>query len=198
MEKSTWEELAKEMKAQEGGGIFFFLKEGRTRLRLVPEKGTENNERPRFWIDTEGSYNGKPNKRRILLGIVAGADGREIPDEDKNKVVPLLVAPSIVTQVVEILATGWDLFSAKEGHAIAIARSGSGLQTTYRVDVSPSAIPLPDTIQYLDKNLEELDVEYRKQKQGGSTQAQGTGTSTPETKEVESASLSDSGSGADW
>ncbi|KKK60431.1 hypothetical protein LCGC14_3024440, partial [marine sediment metagenome] len=103
MDTTTWETLAQQMKDQEGGGIFFFLKPGRTRLRIVPIKGTEQNERPEFWTDTEGSYNGKPNKRRILLGIVAGADGREIPDEDKNKVVPLLVAPTVVTQIVEML-----------------------------------------------------------------------------------------------
>lgn len=177
IDTSTWEQLAAELKSKEGGGIFFFLKEGRTRLRIVPLVGTENDKRPQFWIDTEGTWNGKPNKRRILLGIVAGATGREIPDEDKNKVTPLLVAPTVVSQIVDILASGFDLFSAKGGHAIAIVRSGQGLGTTYRVDASPDPIPLPDTIEYLDKNLEQLDVEYRNQ---DSTPSSTTGNNTTE------------------
>lgn len=191
MDTSTWEDLAAELKSKEGGGIFFFLKEGRTRLRIVPLVGTENDSRPQFWIDTEGIWQGKPNKRRILLGIVAGATGREIPDENKNKVTPLLVAPTVVTQIVDILASGFDLFSAKKGHAIAIVRSGQGLGTTYRVDASPDPIPLPDTIEYLDKNLIQLDVEFRNNQTT-------TPTSTPATSTEDSSPANNTAPGDDW
>lgn len=163
IDTTSWEKQLQEMKDAEGGGIFFFLKPGRTRLRIVPEQGTENDSLPSFWIDTEGMYQEKVNKRRILLGIVAGADGREIPDEDKNKVVPLVVAPSIVTQIIELLAGGHDLFSKNEGHAIAINRTGVNLGTSYSVQNSPSPVPLPDVIQYCEFSLQELDLQYRKQ-----------------------------------
>lgn len=170
LDTSSWEKQLAEMKDAEGGGIFFFIKPGRTRLRLVPEQGTENDAMPSFWIDTVGNYQGKPNKRRILLGIVAGADGREIPDEDKNKVVPLLVAPSVVTQIIELLAGGHDLFGKISGHAIAINRSGTGLGTDYAVQNSPDPVPLPDVIQYCEMSLSKLDEHYREQ---------GTKTTTP-------------------
>lgn len=161
MENSTWSELSKELEAKEGGGIFLFIKGGRTKVRLVPLKGTENDERPSFWTDTVGAWNGQPNKRRIILGIVAETPGRTILNEDKNKVIPIVVAPTVLTQIVKVLDVGFDLFGATTGHAIAIERTGEGRGTTYRVDASPHAIALPDNIKYLDMNLHQLDAHYR-------------------------------------
>lgn len=182
MPKNEWQDMVDELKAGQGGGRFFFLKPGRTRIRLVPVPGTENETRPTFFQPTEGNYQGKVNKRQILLAIIVGAEGREIPDEDKNKVQPLLVAPTVVTQIVETLAEGWDLLSPK-GHGVSIVRSGQGLQTTYKVTPSPTPIPLPEPIVYIDSTMAELDAEYR---------AQDADKSTPATSPASSAPVADS------
>ncbi len=161
MDSSTWAKLSEELEAKESGGIWLFPKVGETYIRIVPLKGTENDERPAFWIDTVGAWQGKANKRRILLAIVKETPGRTILDEDKNKVVPLIVAPTVVSQVVKVLAAGFDLFGETTGHALKIARTGEGRGTSYRVDASPHPIALPDNVRYLDMDLNQLDAHYR-------------------------------------
>jgi len=160
MAKNKWQTMVDNLKESQGGGSFFFLKAGRTRVRVVPVPGTEGDEYPTFFTDTEGSFQGKVNKRRILLGIVVQAEGKEITEEDKTKVVPLLVAPSVVTQILETLAEGWDLLGAN-GHGITINRTGVNLGTEYSVLPSKTPIPLPQALTYPEKSLAELDEEYR-------------------------------------
>lgn len=161
IDQDTWKKLSEELEAKESGGIWLFPKVGETYIRIVPLLGTEKDERPAFWIDTVGAWQSKPNKRRILLAIVKATPGRTILDEDKNKVIPLIVAPTVVSQIVKVLAAGFDLFGATTGHALKIARTGEGRGTSYRVDASPAPVALPDTVRYLDMNLNQLDAHYR-------------------------------------
>ena len=100
MSNQTWQGMLEDMTASQGGGKFFFVQPGRTRVRLIPAAGTENDPTPRFFIETESYFQNKPKKRFIILGLVAEATGREITEEDKQKVRPLVVPPVVVKKII--------------------------------------------------------------------------------------------------
>lgn len=177
MENKSWQSMLDDMQSSQGGGKFFFVQPGRTRVRLVPEKGTEQDPYPSFFIETQGQFQGKPKKRYIMRGIVVEATGRELSEEDQRTIRPLLVPPAVVKKVLALLTEGYSLLDAATGHGITILRDGKGINTQYDVVASPSAKPLSEFGDIVDipESLAQLDSEYRVQ---ASTQASG-GTPAP-------------------
>ncbi len=159
-QKNQWQEMVNEYRAKQGTGIFHFVQEGTTRVRLVPQPGTENDATPTFFIESEGMYNKEPKRKMILLGILTATPSQEISDKEKRKITPVVVPPTVLSEILDILAEGHDLLSP-DGHAIAILRTGKGLGTQYKVIVSPNPIALPADIEYAENTLAELDVLYR-------------------------------------
>lgn len=160
MANNQWQDMVNEYRAKQGTGTFHFVQEGKTRLRLVPQPGTESDATPSFFIESQGMYNKEPKRKMILLGILSEIPSVEIPDEDKSKITPVVVPPTVLSEILDILAEGHDLLSP-DGHAIAILRTGKGLGTQYKVIVSPKPIELPAKIEYHENTLIELDVLYR-------------------------------------
>lgn len=170
MSNKSWQTMLEDMQSSEGGGKFFFVQKGRTRVRLIPEKGTETNEFPSFFIETQGFWQNKPKKRFVVRGLVVEADGRELSEEDQHTVRPLLVAPQVVKKILALLSGGWDLLGTDTGHGITILRSGTGINTEYDVVVSPTAKPIAEFGSIIDmpESLAQLDKEYRVQAAGQS------------------------------
>lgn len=183
MEGNQWQDALNQFKQEQGGGRFFYLKSGKTRMRLVPEPGTEKDPRPKFYEQTVGVYQGSEKKKYVLSAIVAGAENREIPDEMKTKVQAVVVAPSVVSDILAILADGYDLLGPN-GHGITVNRQGSGFGTSYTVIPSRDPIPLPEGTEWMEdpSTLAEAADSYeafQRNRSGGSNSGAGAGAAAP-------------------
>ena len=135
-------------------GPFYYLKEGKVRLRLVAEQGTKT----RWFTETVNTFNGRTRTKMIVLAILVS--GKGVTDEMKGKVTPVVVAKTVLTQILNLLAEGYDLLSPKRGMGLSITRRGSNLDTAYNVLPSQSPQPLPEGLQWPEKTLAELADEY--------------------------------------
>lgn len=139
------------------GGKFQFLGEGKTRLRLVMPQGTTD---PRdFYTETTRVYRGKERTRYLFLAQVVGATGKDVPEEIKNKVSPIVAPKTVLQGILALLAEGYDLLSPN-GNGVTVIRSGKGLETSYNVIPSPKPIPLPDELEWPEESLVELGNEF--------------------------------------
>jgi len=138
---NAWQAMLDELQSG-ASGPNFFLKAGKTRIRLIPEPGTEDDETPTFFVPVTSSYRGKERPKYLLSAVVLGAEGRELREDQINTVIPVVVPKSVLQDILNNLASGWDLFDLMTGHGISIMKSGSGLNTDYNVTMSPKPIPL--------------------------------------------------------
>ena len=157
-EGNKWQNLLDEMN-QGQGGPFFFPKEGKTRLRLTPQPGTDDE----FYSETRSVFRGKEKVKYIILAYVAGTSQGELPEEMKYKVHPVVISKTVLKSILSLLAEGYDLLDPEDGHGLTLIRTGQKLDTSYNVMPSPSPVPLPDDLEYPDDNLEELARLYYEQ-----------------------------------
>lgn len=170
-EGNRWSNLLNDLNTA-GSGDFFFPKTGRTRLRLIPEEGTED----QFFTQVDSVYRGQTKTKYILLAIVLGTDQGPLDEKWVNKVVGVVVSKVVLKGIVQLLAEEYDLLS-EEGHGITIVRSGNGqFDTTYTVLPSQKVVPIPEEAEMPEMTLEEMaeefmDFQARKGDGGGSEEA---------------------------
>lgn len=140
MKPEDWQKILDQVSG--GTGLFYFLKEGKTRLRLVTEPGTKT----RWFIETASQFNGTSRTKAIVLAVLAA--GKGVTEEMKGKVTPVVVSKSVVVGILNLLAEGYNLFSPTKGYGLTITRTGSGLDTSYNVLPSQEPRPLPDKLEW--------------------------------------------------
>lgn len=149
-DENRWQKMLDDLPSGQGGP-FFFLQQGKTKIKIVPVEGTED-----FFAESRAIFQGKEKTKYVMLGLVAGATGREIPQEDINRVQPIIIPKTVLRNILTLLAEGYDLLSADEGHGITIVKSGEGKNTTYSVLPSPKPVQTSTALNYPDESLEEL------------------------------------------
>jgi len=187
MDGNKWQGLLDQL-SETTSGPFFFIKEGKTRVRLVPQKETSDH----FFVETTRVFRGKTRSRYIILGVVAGVSTQELSDEWKTKVAPIVVPKTVVKSILQLLAEGYDLLGP-EGNGITIIRDGKGIDTSYNVLPSPKPIPIPDGLTYPDSTLEELSQEFYQ-----SSLERDQGRSGEESQEPKEEKQTEESSGEDW
>lgn len=160
-----WQQLLNEVSSGEGGSTFF-LKSGRTYVRLVPIAVHEELGIPLFHIKTTSTFRGNTRERVLITGQVIKTDAGPLQDRWVDKVVPILVTKSVLKGILALLAEGYDLLSDENGHGVVIRKEGSGLSTEY--SVMPSAKPIPVNREELtmpEMSLEEMSEAYMESNQ---------------------------------
>jgi hypothetical protein len=138
--------------SQKGDGAMYYLKEGRNKIRFTPDMGKLKI----FYIEVQRSWQGGPMKTKYLTKAVVQVEGQ--PAEERG----LLLTKTVIKDIVNLLAEGYDLFSATEGLGVTISKSGTGLETNYSVVATPKPVALPSDYKRLDMTLQELEEHLQK------------------------------------
>lgn len=141
-DSNIWTQVLSDLESKDSGEISY-LKDGKTRVKLVPEKGNDR----QFFAEATRLWQGKPKQRFLVKGIIF--------KDDKDELKALVVTKTVLKGIVNLLAEGYDLLGAK-GHGITIIKSGSGLETSYSVLPSPKPVETPSDIGELSATLAEL------------------------------------------
>lgn len=191
---SKWQNLLDDMQSGQGGP-FFFPGEGKTRLRLVAQEGTSDE----FFAETRAVFRGKEKVKYIVLAYVVGSSSKELPEEMKGKITPVVVSKTVLRGILSLLAEGYDLLDPEDGHGLTLIRSGKGLDTSYNVMPSPTSVVLPDDLEFPVETLEELAQMYYTQSlersQNSSKSGEGSGD---EEEEEPTKKRRGSSGGGDW
>ncbi len=129
---------------------WFRPKEGRTRLRLVLQKGDQPQQ---FYREVQSSFNGKVKSRFMVLALVLEGNGAK--EEMTYTVTPVVLPKTVLKGLVSLLAEGYDLFSP-DGHGVTLTRTGQGLDTDYSVMPSKNPVALPAEIIWPDEPFDQL------------------------------------------
>lgn len=157
-----WRSMLEDLKKNQGGGPFFYIKEGRTQFHLIGENGTDD-----FFVEVIETHFDKPKPKYIVMGVILKTDA-ELREQFQNKVVPIVVPKTVFSGIIELLAEGYNLTDVEEGHGLTIRRSGSGLNTEYSVTASPRPVVLDiDNIKPADHLLDELPALYAARQTSG-------------------------------
>lgn len=145
---ASWDDIAAGMEAG-GSANFIFPKVGRTRVRLLWVGGDT------FFLPVEAHVAGRTKTKYIILAF---------SQEDPTVIKGLVVPKSVLKIITGLCSEGLELFDSNEGFGIVIARTGSGLETSYTI--YPSAKPVvltKETIEAaLKMDLKELAAQYNK------------------------------------
>lgn len=148
MGAEDWQKILDQMSS--AGGPFYYLKDGKTRLRLVPQPGSKT----RWFIEALNTFNGRTRPKVIFFAVLAS--GKGVTEEMKNQVRPVVAAKTVVTGILNLLAEGYDLLSPR-GYGLTISRTGTGLETAYSILPSQEPKPLPKDLTWPEiKSLNEL------------------------------------------
>ena len=150
-EDVDWGKLLNELNAS---SRWYRPKEGRTRLRLVLQKGDHPS---RFYREVQSSFNGKIKTRYMVLALVIEGNGAK--EEMAYTVTPVILAKTVVKGIISLLAESYDLFGV-EGYGVTITRSGQGLETDYSVMPSKHPVTLPNEIVWPKESLDELATTF--------------------------------------
>lgn len=141
--KTNWGDLAAELESA-GGGTGSFLREGKTRIRIVAEDSDDDKS---WFSDVQTYWQGKPRERKLIRCVILG--------DEEHKIVPLVVAKSVLKGIFNILDEGYDLLDEEGGYGVTIVRSGEGLNTSYTTMPSRKEVPIPDDVEDMEMTLEE-------------------------------------------
>jgi len=158
---NPWEDLLDTL-SNSGGGQFFFPKKGKTSFRIVPEDWKRGKDARRFFTQVDNMYRGQPKTKFIIRAVIGATSSGEISELYADKVVPLVIAKSAFTQILQILADGdADLFSLDTGTILNLNKSGEGKETTYVIipTVKVKLIDF-DEIEDASQTLEEWAQAY--------------------------------------
>lgn len=138
-----------------GGGKYFFVKEGRTRVRLLGLEDPANPES--FYAETTNSY-GKT--KFVVFGEVLGTDQGELSPQFAGKVVPIICPKTVIEYILSLLIEGYTLWGDEGAHGITIHRTGSGLDTNYNVIPSSKPIGFTEGVEMPDQSLAEVAIAF--------------------------------------
>lgn len=195
MSTPNWEALLGKINQKQTR--FLFPTEGRTRVRVVlPPDITDPMQ---FATPTVRYFKGAARKKYVLSVVQIL---HEDPEE-RTKVVPMIVPKQVVTGIIQQLIEGYEIFDLVEGHAIAISRSGKGLDTDYGVTCAPKPSPLDGKkLTWPDKTMAQIAIDFEKDSQEYDAQKATEGNGEDELDEAvktqkgtKEASL---GGNADW
>jgi len=127
-----WKKLLDGVQSGSNSGSIKFIKEGRTRLKLVPEDDA-------YFIEVTAKFRDKKRTKYLVLCWDVDADAPQ-------RLQAVLVSRSVLASILTLAAEGYEIFDPDEGHGITIIREGAGLNTEYNVLPSPRPVPTPDSV----------------------------------------------------
>lgn len=148
-----WAGLLNQLESS-GGGPFFFLKPGKTRIRLAPYPGTED-----FFTECKTAPSekyGKSKTKFIILAVVFSTGQGELHERWKDKVVPVVIPKTIMKSILNFLAEEYDLLNPKTGHGLTLVRTGESLNTSYSIMPGMKPQPLKKGLAWPDEDLPTL------------------------------------------
>lgn len=139
MDTNDWQGILDEMDAAKANADVYYLKEKKTRLRLVVAPGSD----PRhFFAETTKSYKGKQGTAYLIYALViATSKGSGDKNVSPTKVRAVRIAKTALRAIVSQLAEGHELFDPAQGHAVVVEKI-EGETTSYTVSVAPKAMPV--------------------------------------------------------
>jgi hypothetical protein len=149
-----------QQKAMEGSssGTIGFIGEGKTVLKIVAPENAKDNQDVSWFKQFIQYYNDKPSKKFMVYAI-------DVKATDK-KVQPWVVNVSSMNQIFNLIGDDeFDVLSPVEGTAVSITRSGSGMNTSYNVQVSPKPFDSSDYSIDSCMSLEEAITQLTKPKE---------------------------------
>jgi len=164
VDTSEWQEMLDDMGTESNDPRIYFIKSGRNRIRLVPE----DNDPKKFFYKFSRTYEGVTRAKFLIRGVVMGKKSDEAP-----QIQAISVGKMVVTQILNQLAEGYDLFDPKKGRGVTIVKKGEGREgTSYTTLVSPDAVPLPKGLLDLTDSLAKIAADI--QAADDARQAEGT------------------------
>lgn len=152
VDTSEWQELLDDMGTESNDPRIYFIKAGRNRVRLVPE----DNDPKKFFYKFSRTYEGVTRAKFLIRGVVMGKK------DDEARIQAISVGKTVVTQILNQLAEGYDLFDPKKGRGITIVKKGEGREgTSYTTLVSPDAVPLPNKVLDLTDSLAKIAADIQ-------------------------------------
>lgn len=191
---AKWQALLNEVQSGGAGGNVFFLKSGKTYLRLLPLTPDQDD----FWSETKTIYNGKERTRYMVLAQIMKTDQGDLSDRWINRAVPVLVPKQVFTGILNLLAEGFKIIG-DDAFGIIIMKSGRGLSTSYSVMPSQKMVTVNrDDLQFPDETWAELaEGFYQQQLERDNNRNNSTDNSAIPTTTNE-ASLQTSNDTSDW
>lgn len=154
VDTSEWQEMLDDLGSESNDPRIYFIKPGRNRIRLVPE----DNDPKKFFYKFSRVYDGTTRTKFLLRGVVMG--GKK--SEDTPRVQAISVGKVVITQILNQLAEGYDLFDPKKGRGITVVKKGEGVQgTSYTTLVSPDPVPLPKEIIDLTDKMSKIAADIQ-------------------------------------
>lgn len=148
IDPTKWQNLLDTLDASSGGGDVYFLKQQKTRIRLVHpdlQPGSHgSDEEEIFYAETTKHYQGKASSAFIVFGVVMGTSEKADKNVDPAKIRAIRMPKTALRGIIAQLAEGWDLFDESEGRGLVIEKIGGGSsdRTSYTVQVSPKAVKI--------------------------------------------------------
>lgn len=143
---NRWDDLLDSMESNTSGDAFF-LKEGKTRMKLIPE---DEDDEESFFVDVTRTFQGKEKTKKLVRAWVMGQD----EDRIRGVVFPITAFKS----VLQMLSEGYELLTP-DGYGITVVATGQKLERAYSVMPSRKEVDLPDDLQDLEKSLDDLAEE---------------------------------------
>lgn len=148
---SDWQDMLDDLGNESNDPRIYYVKAGRNRIKLAPEGGDPK----KFFTKVTRSFRGQISTKFLIRALVMKGKSEEPP-----KVQAIPVGKSVMKDILNLLAEGYDLFNVKTGKGLTIVKTGTGLtDTSYTVLPSPSAVPMPKTFTDLEDTLASL-AEY--------------------------------------
>lgn len=184
-----WQNMLEQLDSG-GDGVYYYPKDGRTRMRLLPVPNSTNGV---FYRQTARHWQGQMRNRYIFFAVV-------LTEEEKNQVKVVVTNKTVLKGILQLLAEGYDLLDFEEGTGITLVRAGKGLETTYNVMPSKKPLPIdPGTLEWPEQNLSELATEFeRKSRERDETRQSNETPQTPESIPDKLRKSSKESTGEDW
>lgn len=147
IDPSRWEELLGQLDASSGGGDVYYIKQPKTRIRLVlpsmaPGWDGDEDDEANFFAETTKHYQGQARTAFLVLGTILGTTEKNDQNVDPKKVRAIRLPKTALRSIVSALAEGHELFDEGVGHGIVLERIGGGSseRTSYTLQVSPKPV----------------------------------------------------------
>lgn len=165
-----WQELLDDLGSESNDPRIYFIKAGRNRMRLVPE----DNDPKKFFVKFSRTYDGTVRTKFLIRAVVMGKKN----DDARIQAVP--VGKVVITQILNLLTEGYELFHPTKGRGVTIVKSGQGREgTSYSTLTSPDPVPLPkglldltDKLAKIAADMQEADEKRAAENKGGSGRTQ--------------------------
>jgi hypothetical protein len=163
---NRWQGLLDILDASSGGGDVYYLKQPKTRIRLllpsmspayVPEEGNaEDDDDTQFFAETTKYYQDQARTNFLIFALILGTSEKSDQNVSQTKVRAIRLPKTALRGIVGQLAEDWDLFDPKGGHGLVIEKIGgaNSERTSYNIQVSPKPVPVdPGALEWPNKDL---------------------------------------------